>query len=501
MSEEESKSADPGFQFGTLGRHSFIYGIGMVASKAVSILMLPIYTRLLTPGDYGVLALITMTFEVVTIFAGSRIAVGIFHFYHKGESDREKRGVVSTAFLLLAVMYSAAAAATIYWASPIALVVFGEGEIYAELIRLAATSMVFEGLLLVPTALFQLQDRSKLFVLVSLVRLALQVASNLIFLIPFQLGVAGVMWGAVVTHGVMGTALSVWLIGSVGARFDLTAAKAFLRFGVPLMVMQVATFIVTFGDRYFLNQAGDTAQVGLYSLAYQFGFLVMTLSYIPFQQVWDPQRFALAKRPDRDEIYARVLIYVSILVVTAALGIALFAGDVLRVIASPEFHSAAVFVPVLAAAYVVQSWSYFLNLGIYITERTEYFTLANWISAVVAVIGYVLLIPRWLAWGATITTLVALIVRCWLSHVFSQRLWRVEYRWGPVARLSVLGLVVGAASALTPSFWLPASMLYHGALFVIYAGLLWRLPILTPWERGEILRRLAALRGASAAPA
>jgi len=376
------------FEFGELGRHSLVYGVGILLSKAVSVLMLPIYLRWLTPADYGVLQLITMTFEVVTIFAGSRIAQGIFHFYHKSEGAEQQRATISTAFLLIGSTYIMAAVATLFAAPVIAEIVFGPGEMYPIYVRLAAVNMAFEGLVLVPLALLQLEERSTQYVLISLGRLALQVTLNLIFLIPFKMGVLGVLWGSLGTHAVFGTALSVYLLGSMGRRFVPSMARAYLRFGFPLIVMQVATFIVTFGDRYFLVKAADTTEVGLYGLAYQFGFLVLTLGFVPIQKVWDPSRFAIAKRDDRDEIYARVFVYISLAVITSAVGITLFAGDALRLIAAPEFHPAAVFIPVLAAAYVIQSWSFVLNIGIFITEKTGYFTLANWISAGVALLGY-----------------------------------------------------------------------------------------------------------------
>ena len=55
MSDRESSNGAEPFRIGNLGRHSVIYGVGMLLTKAVSIVMLPIYTRLLTPSDYGVL--------------------------------------------------------------------------------------------------------------------------------------------------------------------------------------------------------------------------------------------------------------------------------------------------------------------------------------------------------------------------------------------------------------------------------------------------------------
>jgi O-antigen/teichoic acid export membrane protein len=287
------------------------------------------------------------------------------------------------------------------------------------------------------------------------------------------------------------------VVAEVGIHFRAAAAREFLRFGLPLVAVQIATFVYTFGDRFFLNQAGGEAIVGLYGLAYQFGFLVATLGFLPFQRVWDPQRFAVAKRADRDSIYARVFVYLNVGLVTASLGISLFSGDVLRMIAAPAFHSAAAYVPIIVLAYIFHCWGNFLNLGIYITERTEYFTIANWVAAAVAMLLYVLLIPRWLAWGAALATLGSVGMRFWLAYVFSQRLWPIRYEWGPVVRIMVLAIAFGAVAAVLPAIPLIVSLAVHTVLLTLFVGLVWRL-LLTDADRSA-MQRYVRIPGRSAA--
>ena len=488
------------FAVGNLGKHSMVYGIGILLTKAIAFLMLPIYTRFLTPADYGVLQLVTMILEVVTIVAGSRIAYGIFHFYHKAADEDGRRAVLSTAMVLLTLMYGFAGALAVVLAPWMAGLVFGPGPEYVGYVQLAAASMAFEGLILVPTALFQLRNRSTQFVLVSVGRVVVQVALNLVLLVWLDMGVRGVLLASLFTNVLIGVVLGLWLVFQVGVRMRAATARSFLRFGLPLVAMQIATFVFTFGDRYFLNRAADAAAVGLYGLAYQFGFLVATVGFTPFQRVWDPQRFAVARSPDRDAIYARVFVLLNVGLVTAAFGIALFAGDVLRIIATEPFHAAARYVPIIAAAYVFHCWSSFLNIGIYISEKTEYYTLANWAAAVVAVVGFVVLIPRWHAWGAAYATLGSLAVRTWLTYVMSQRLWPVKYNWSPVVRMFAFATLVVGAATFIPRLHLATSIALHALLFALYVALIWLLAVPSADRAAMIgfVRRRRGLGGVAA---
>src|SRR2546429_9039490 len=69
-------------------------------------------------------------------------------------------------------------------------------------------------------------------------------------------------------------------------------------------------------------------------------------------------------------------------------------------------------------------------------ERKEYNTFANGVRTVVALVGYVALIPRWLGLGAALATVAAFAVREWLTYRCSQRLWPIRYDWRPVVRLA-----------------------------------------------------------------
>src|ERR1051326_838260 len=194
---------------------------------------------------------------------------------------------------------------------------------------------------MVPLAFLRLREQSLPYTYVTAGKLVLQLSLNIVFLAGLGLGVKGVFISALLATTVTGVGLGIYLVRCVGFRFSSDSARSLLRYGVPLIGMHIATFIATFGDRYFLRTSSDVTAVGLYSLAYQFGFILSALGFGPFAMMWEPMRFAVAKRPDKDEVYARAFIYMNLLLLSTALGITLFVGDVIRVMSAPAFHRAA----------------------------------------------------------------------------------------------------------------------------------------------------------------
>jgi O-antigen/teichoic acid export membrane protein len=410
-----------------------------------------------------------MTLDVISIVAGAQIAIGIFRYYYKAETETARNAVVSTSFSVLAASYLTLGVATFLAAPWLSSLVFDTGE-HVGLIRLAAMSLAASSLSIAPLTFFRVQERSRLFVTAQLARASLQVALNLLFLVRFDMGVEGVFLANLVASLVVGAVLAGMLVRSVGLHFSRDATRDLLRYGVPLIGTQLATFAVTFGDRYFLQAAADTGVVGLYSLAYQFGFLLAAVGYLPFEMIWEPVRFEIARRVDRDAVYAKGFIYLNLMLITMAVALALFVEDVLRIMATPAFYPAAQYVPLILIAYVLQGWTGLQDVGIHIRERTEFITLANWASAAVALVGYAIFVPRYLGMGAAGVTVAAFAVRYVGCYWASQRLWRVRYRWRPVLTLVALGVaaVFAGLSLGIESLWLGIAA--KAAVLVVYAG-------------------------------
>lgn len=332
-----------------------------------------------------------------------------------------------------------------------------------------------------------------------MVKLVVAVGLNLLFIVGMGMGVQGVFLSTLGSNLVLGVWLGMWTVRQVGFGVRPDVLRSLIRYGVPLIGVQAATFTMTFSDRYFLQAAGDEATVGLYNLAYQFGFLLLMLGFVPIEMVWGPRRFQVARGPEPSRMLAKAFRLVNVSMLTIGVGIVLFVDDLLRVMATPPFHPAAKVVPVILVAYVFHGWAMMHDIGVLVKERTEYLTMANWIAALVALAAFALLVPRWLAYGAAASAVLAFSVRWGLTYHFSQRLWPVRYEWAPVLRLVVVAGAVGGVSLLLPQLPLPVSIAVHLSMLAGYVALVWLLPILPANEKRDAVAFLARGRGMFAA--
>jgi O-antigen/teichoic acid export membrane protein len=477
-----------------LGRHTVVYGLGGVLFRLVSFIMLPVYTRLLTPADYGVLQLLQMTLDVAAILLSAGTTAGVFRFYFKEPEGRDRHTVMTTALALLAAL-NAVGAVVLFGLAPWIWSVVLKGAGTPELIRIAAGNFLLEALFTVPFLYMQAEHRAVLFIGASLVKLLMQLGLNILFLVVFRLGVEGVLLSTLVTSIVVGSAVTAWMLSRTGFRISRRMLTELRRFGMPYQFVTAGTFILTFGDRYFLQASHGVAVVGLYGLAYQFGFLLSGLGATAYFRAWNPQRFRLALEPKplRDERYNQGFLYLNLVVISLAVGICLLIGPVLAVMSAPAFRQAADFVPFIVAAYVMQAWTDMAQLGIDVSEKTKFATVATWISVAVILALYAWLIPPYGGMGAAVATFLAFALRFALFYYFAQRLWPVGYEWGPHLRLVAAALAAVLLSELLRVQGIVPQLVRATLLFAAYAAVTWFL-VLGSEERSRIGRALGELR-------
>ena len=322
----------------TLG-HAGIYSIGVLLNRAISFLMLPVYTRFLTPSDYGMIEILEVTVEIVSIVTGMGVLYGLAKFYYQYQEEKDRNELVSTLFILTIFIFLSTAVMGILTSSYISFLIFDTDE-YSFLISIAFVNLFLQFLIYIPMAYIRTEQRAGFFVVISSVKLALQLLLNIVLVVYLKMGVLGVLYSTMVSSLVIGVWLVLYTFLRVRFNFSGSKAKELIQFGWPFIFAGMGAFIMTYSDRYFLNYYWDLSNVGVYSLAYRFGFLLMLFPVTPLMNIWMVQRFELVTKEGYEKIFNQFLSWFSIATLTIALGVSLIVRDVLKIMSSSAFWDA-----------------------------------------------------------------------------------------------------------------------------------------------------------------
>jgi O-antigen/teichoic acid export membrane protein len=424
--------------------HAGVYTIGIIASSAVSFIMLPIYTRFLTPGDYGILELLEMTTDIVTTVTALGIHNGLFKFYYAYDREQDRKELVSTIFILVASLFFITSSLGALSSGLISRIIFGSDE-YSYYVTISFFNMFLQFLGLMCLSYLRVLYKSRLFVVISIIKLALQLSLNIVLVVGLDMKVLGVLYSTMISAFIICLSMGYYTLKNVGVHFSREKAIGLIKFGIPFVFTGLGTFVLTFSDRYFLKYYRGVADVGIYSLGYKFGFLLMTFPVFPLFNIWMVQRFELVNKDGYENIFNTFLSWFFIITLTTVLAITVISRDLLRVMSSPAFWDAYRIIPIILVAYFFQACTDVFNFGIYHKGKTRYIAYSTILSALVILVLSFLLIPSYGIYGAAWATLIAFTIRLIYVYIFSQKLFKIRYEFGkPILTfcIAVLAIVV-----------------------------------------------------------
>src|SRR5438093_6897842 len=110
-----------------LVQHTAVYGLGPVLGQVAAVLLLPLYTNLLLPADYGTLEIIVLVGVFMNVFVGLQTATQVLRSYHACECEHDRREAISTAIIVTGVLTAAAVVPADVFRHRLSSIIFGTG--------------------------------------------------------------------------------------------------------------------------------------------------------------------------------------------------------------------------------------------------------------------------------------------------------------------------------------------------------------------------------------
>lgn len=422
-------------------KHTSIYSLGNILQKIIGFAMIPVYTRFLSPADYGVLELLTLVTAVLSIVLTFRLESAMVRYYSEYAEVSERHQLASTVLIFMIGVATLTACVLSLNSSLVSRLVIGD-EKYGHFFIFIFITLAFELCSTIANTYLKIIEKSLHFIAISLLQLLLGLSFNIYFIVALKLGVQGILYSMVIANGTTALILLAYMLRHTGFHFEILKLRMMMAFGLPFIPAGFLIFVLNMGDRYILNRLGNLSEVGIYALGYKFGMLLSAFLAQPFQSIWGPKRIEIYKnRKNRNEIFTRVFTYLLFGLFFAGLAISLLIKDVLMIMAAPEFWPAYRVVPFVILGYIFYNLYYFVDFGLYITNKTYWYPVINAVAAGVNVGLNILLIPKFGAMGAAVVTAISFLICPLMAFAVSQRLYYIPYE---LARPFKLLLVVVA---------------------------------------------------------
>ncbi len=458
----------------SLFRSLAIYGAGDVATSLVSLLLLPVFTRHLSPADYGVITMLLTVEAVTKVVFRWGVDTAFMRLFYDCRDDAARQALASTLFLFLVGVNGSLVAVSVLAAGPLSAAILGSAG-QATLLVLTVANTFVAAFYFIPYHALRIGNQPGQFIALTFTRSIATVIARLVFVIWAGWGVFGIVFADIAVTTAFTLVLSRWFAPYIRLTFSTRVLRDALRFGLPRIPHSLAQQVISVADRYFLKAYGTLTDVGLYSIGTTFG-LALKLFLSAFESAWTPFFLGLMHEPDARQVYSRVSTYVLAVLVLLVAGLSAVAPDLVALFTAGEFHGAAIVTPWIAVGVLWQGVYLVGSIGLVIAKRTTVYPVSTGIAAGASLLANMLLIPRYGMLGAAWANAIAYATLAIVTVGFSTRIYPIAYEWGRLIRIAVAGAAAFAVATapalagLSPWLRLPVrAALVAGVYAVVLA--------------------------------
>lgn len=468
-----------------------------VVQGVVGFLTIVVFTRLLSPADFGRYALAFSVTTLAHTATFSWLEASMARFW---AAERTPEGLSThfaslyrTSFAIIAVFVPVAA--LVVWLLPLTpafkiAVAFGlAGAPIRNLAKLAQERYRAAG---------EVAKAANVDMFVSI--------------FGFLVGAGFALAGAGAASPLLGLALAPLLVlpfilpgelrQSTGGTVDRVRLKAYAAYGYPIAASLTLAIVLASTDRFLLAAFMDAAAVGAYHASYSLANRTLDVMFIWLGAAGAPAMVMALERGGREALRETALVQGSTLILIglpAAVGLSLVARPMAELMIGQDLRAAATIVTpwIAASAFLSGMIAYYFGFGFTLGKKTGLLLVTMAIPALSNVALNLVLIPQLGVLGAAVATALSFAIGLIACVLISRSAIALPIPWESLIRC---GIAAGAMAAivwqLPPIGGLAELIMDAGVGGIVYAA--FALTLNAAGVRDVLVRVIASRRGATA---
>jgi O-antigen/teichoic acid export membrane protein len=424
---------------------SGLYLIPAIAGNLIPLVTLPIFTRILTPRDYGAWALAVVYASFLTGIANFGLTLSYDRNFFEHRGGRREAELLYSVLGFVLTAYALCAAATWIFRHEIARWLIGAADSGPLLFWVfAATGM--SSLKVYYLAYLRNHGHAKAYVWFTMDETILTTVFSLLLVAVFRVGVIGLPWGQFTAASTVFVLVSIRFLRTMRPAFSAPLLRDCLKLGYPLTPRIFLGVLGNNFDKYLLGLLASVGSVGVYAIGQKVSYLVF--AYLTaLENVFAPEvyrrMFDLGAEGGRSiGRYLTPYVYVSFAI---AILVSLFSEEALTILTPGAYHGAIPVVNLLTLYYAVMFFGKQPQL-VY-ARKTYLLSMLTAVSLTANVVFNILGIRALGTVGAALGTLAAGLTTVAVYNAVASRYYRIEWEAGKLVAIGGC-LVIASALAL-----------------------------------------------------
>lgn len=423
---------------------SGIYSLANIFTRFLQILLLPLYTRLLTPDDYGTLAVVTTVSTILGIFVTFQLDSSVFRWFLQTNEEFDRKKTFSS-WIWCQLVVSVLITTVIYLYQHFFGIVIRNSEINSDIgiyLVLASATIVFTTFETAILTFLRILRRKWSSLIVVIVSALITILMTVYLVAVLKWGVFGVLAAGLFSNILKGVFIIFYLRGwLLPSYFNFVRLKEMLAYSIPLIPAGLSLWVVGLVDRLFLMHYANATETGLYHIGNSLSSVV-TIVVTGFLQAWSPFAFSINESPNAKQSYAAVLDIFLLITCLISITTSFFAPELLRIVTTEPYYAAYNTVGILCLSNVLLGVYQISGIGLAMVKKTKPIFYATLTSAIVNIALNFLLIPPFARLGAAWATLLSVLVIPIFLFISAQKYYFIPYRFINVSLIFVFAILI-----------------------------------------------------------
>lgn len=455
-------------------KNSFLYSVGNMAGKLSGVILLPLYTKYLPIEEFGLLALLEISFLFILSISGFGVKNALMRYYWDPEQKGKEGSLFYTSYLFNILVSITTILAAFFLLQHFSKEIFGT-ELHRNLLWLFLGSSLVRVIADTPLLLMRIQQKALSQTLIQLMILIITVGFTVYLIGSRGMGIEAIFLAQLVAYSLAMLILLGFTVRNIRFQFNYILLRELLNFGIPIFVSNLLSVILVMSDRFILNYFGTLENVGNYSLAYKISNIVQVVFVASFLNAYTHIFYKQMSADNAGRFYGKTMTYFVLIITFVSTGLVLFAEEIIKVlsIGNQDYLGSFSLIPVLVLGVVFAGIRQILVLPLSRLKKTRIISIVT-MSAGFLNFGLNIALIPWLGTiGAAISTsLTQILASVWLYHQV-QKHDTIRYEIIKIAKILILGIAFYMIAVLIQDLTLIWRMLIKSVLLLSFFFLLY----------------------------
>lgn len=409
----------------SLLKSSGVYTLSSFINAAIPFFLIPILTRYLSPEEYGMLSMFTITLSIASLFVGLNLHGAISrNFFAKQDNDFPR--YIGNCFFILFLSMILVFLCLFFW-----------GEHFKKITGLTSNIQFiiviisfFQFIVLILLVNWQVRQKAIQYGIFQISQTVLNYALTIFFIVMLKMSWKGRVDAQVLASGIFAIVSAIILFKKRWIKFEYNKGdiKHALQFSLPLIPHAVGGLLINMTDRLFITNMVGLNETGIYTIAFQIGgvLTILVSSFINAYVPWLYEKLNKNNWEDKLKIvkYTYLFFFVMLIVPVIAM---LILPWFLNYFVGKSFVGANAYAIWIILGYSFNGMYLMIAGFIFYSEKTKYLAIVTLSAALINIPICYFMIKMNGALGAAQSTAIVYFLSFLFTWVLSAKVYKMPW--------------------------------------------------------------------------